>query len=195
MSTPAYCRLEDLPEVEPLIDAFVEQLPCRAPGPYPEPKVEGMDEQTANLLLDAFANGGSAELTAIAQYFQHSLTITDPVISNLELCISLSEMKHLDLIGGLIESLGGKPKYWATNRFYWTGGHVGYGETTSGKVALDIQSEREAIAGYERLLRQTQHPAVRAVLERILADEIVHLSLFEQAYARAKALERGEAGS
>ena len=28
VSTPAYCRLEDLPEVEPLIDAFVEQQVC-----------------------------------------------------------------------------------------------------------------------------------------------------------------------
>ncbi len=173
-----------LPDVEELVDEVVRQLPCRAPGWYPEVKIEEEDKRTAKLLLDAFADGAAAEFTAIAQYFQHHLTIPDHAVANLELCIALVEMKHLELIGDVIEQLGGEPRYWATNKAYWSGGNVLYGDDPGGKVLMDIQAERDAISGYERLLLQIGQPQIQALLRTIVADERVHLELLERAYMR-----------
>jgi bacterioferritin len=177
-----YPDFRTLPDIEEKVHDFVMELPCRAPGDYPSAEIAGVDKEYADVLLDAFADGGAAELTAIAQYFQHALTIPEHAVSNLELCTALTEMHHLDLIGEMIESLGGTPKYWRTNRHYWSGGNVGYGDSTPAKLLLDIQAEREAVAAYERLLEQIDNAQVRAVIERILADELVHLQLFQDAY-------------
>lgn len=54
-----------------------------------------------------------------------------------------------------------------------------------------LQAEQDAIASCQRLLRQIGHPGVRAVIERILADEVAHLVMFEKAFARASAIEKG----
>jgi bacterioferritin len=166
------------------VDEFISSLSCRVKKTYPSGKVNIKNKHVADLLLNAFADGGNAELTAIAQYINHHLTINNKNVSNLELCIALVEMKHLEMIGNLIESLGGNPKYFRTNRQYWTGGNVDYGKTLCQKLSLDIYAETEAIAAYRELLRQIKIPQVRRVLKRILADEIYHRKLFRAAYAK-----------
>lgn len=166
------------------VDEFVTSLSCRVKKPYPSGNVKVKNKRVADLLLNAFANGGNAELTAIAQYINHHLTISQKSVSNLELCIALVEMKHLEMVGNLIESLGGNPKYFRTNRQYWSGGNVDYGKTLCQKLSLDIYAETQAIAGYRELLRQIKIPQVRRVLKRILADEIHHRKLFRAAYAK-----------
>jgi bacterioferritin len=115
---------------------------------------------------------------------------------NLELCIALDEMHHLQVIGEMIVSLGGDLRFWAPNRSYWTGGIVSYGASDVEKISQDIFSEKEAIGGYEALLREIQflntdnNPSlnqVNAVIQRILEDETVHLSQFSDKYNQLKA--------
>jgi len=171
-------------DIEDKVDDFILSLPCRVNRPYPSAEISDPDNRTAQLLLDAFADGGNAEFTAIAQYIHHHMTIEQEDVANIELCISLVEMKHLELLGTMIESLGGDPRYWRTNRAYWTGGNVGYGDTLCEKLTLDIFSEQEAIAGYEALLRMIDNSQVRTVLRRILEDELIHLSLFTRAFQK-----------
>ncbi|HEX3012571.1 MAG TPA: ferritin family protein [Syntrophomonadaceae bacterium] len=166
------------------VDEFVSELSCRVKKPYPSGKVKIKNKHVADLLLNAFANGGNAELTAVAQYINHHLTISQKDVSNLELCIALVEMKHLEMVGDLIESLGGNPKYLRTNRQYWTGGNVDYGKTLCQKLSLDIYAETEAIAGYRELLRQIKIPQVRKVINRIIEDEMLHRKLFQAAYKK-----------
>lgn len=171
-------------DLEKEIDEFISSLSCRVKKPYPSGKVNVKNKHVADLLLNAFANGGNAEFTAIAQYINHHLTINQKAVSNLELCIALVEMKHLSMLGDLIESLGGNPKYFRTNREYWSGGNVDYGKTLCQKLSLDIYAETQAIAGYRELLRQIKIPQVRKVINRILEDEILHRQLFRAAYAK-----------
>jgi bacterioferritin len=80
--------------------------------------------------------------------------------------------------------LGGDPKYLRTNKKYWSGGEVSYGQTLCEKLSLDIYAETEAIAGYNHLLRRITIPAVRRVIKRIREDEILHRKLFREAYAK-----------
>lgn len=169
-------------------DDFTDSLPCRAQKPYPDAKMPFRDEKIANKLLSAYGDGGGSELSAITQYINHMERIGGKELSDLIFCIALVEMRHLHLIGMMIESLGGNLRYWAPNRHYWSGGIVSYGETDCERLSLDIQAEQEAINGYNELLREIQrenNPAlvrVGNVIGRIIEDEAVHLNLLTTAY-------------
>ena len=171
-------------------DEFIDSLPCRAQEPYPSAEIPTKNEEIANMLLSAFADGGNAELTAITQYQNHSDTISEKELSDMIFCISLVEMRHLDLVGTMIESLGGDLRYWRPNHAYWSGGEVDYGKSTCEKISLDIKEEQEALSGYEELLRsicRIDGPGaeqVIRVIRRIMEDEMFHLELFNNAYRK-----------
>lgn len=169
-------------DIHKMADQFLESLPCKVNEPYPEPKAEAKNERYAMLLLDAYADGGKSEMTAISQYIHHHLTIQDKDIANIELCIALIEMKHLQLLGDLIKALGGSPKYRRANKAWWNGGEVSYGDTAEFKLKLDIEAEKEAIAGYKTLISEIKDRDVVKVLQRILEDEIMHLNIFTDLY-------------
>lgn len=173
----------ELADLEERIEAFIETLPCRAQKPYPEVEITKTNEEYAKMLLDAFADGAPAEMTAITQYFHHYLVMPNPDIANLELCIALVEMEHLEILGEIIEALGGNPRYWRANKSYWSGGNVAYGveQDTAELLRLDIEAEKVAIIAYERLIEEIDDPCIKKVLRRIVEDEKVHLKLFRQA--------------
>jgi rubrerythrin len=125
-------------------DDFADSLPCRVQKPYPSAQISAKNEAVANMLLNAFADGGNAELTAVTQYLNHSDTISDKCLADMIFCIALVEMRHLDLVSTMIDSLGGDLRYWRTNHAYWTGGNVNYGSSTCEKLSLDIEAEQEA---------------------------------------------------
>lgn len=167
--------------IDRLVDKFIEDLPCRHPDPYPKLGIFQPNRENAVLLLDAYADGAAAEFTAIAQYMYHHFTIADPEIRDLEFCIALVEMKHLELLAELISGLGVEPRFWRANRGYWNGSNVMYGASPCQQLRMDIEAEEAAIAGYNRLITEMEDPEVIKVLERILADEEVHLQLFHEA--------------
>jgi bacterioferritin len=169
-------------EIEKMVDEFLESLPCKADIPYPEVEVEGENIRYAKLLMDAYADGEKSELTAITQYMHHHLTIQNKEIANAELCISLIEMKHLELLGDLIKMLGGNPKYRRSNKAWWDGGQVSYGDSTEFKLKLDIDAEKAAIDGYRTLISEIEDKHVVKVLRRILEDEIVHFNILTELY-------------
>ncbi|MHB1420077.1 MAG: ferritin family protein [Bacillota bacterium] len=170
-----------------LVKNFVMTLPCHAQNPYPSAMMPAHNVRIATLLLNAFGSSAS-EMTAVAQYIHHHLTIEEKDVANMELCIALVEMFHMEMIGEMIESLGGNPKYRNPNKFYWTGGNVGYGDTLCSKLSADILAEEEGIAGYESLIRDIRDvdgPAATYVIEcieRIIEDERSHLYCFKSAY-------------
>lgn len=124
--------------IDQLADRFAESLPCRVQKPYPSAHIPVKNRKAADMLLAAYADGGNSELTAITQYLHHAKTISDPKIADTVFCTALIEMLHLDMLGTMIESLGGDPKYLRSNDYYWTGGYVNYG-------TVDL---RKAFAGY-----------------------------------------------
>lgn len=137
-------------------DDFLNKIQCRSQNPFPSTQMPVQHAQAAELLLSVYAGGGNSELTALTQYFVHSQTLSDVDAKNLDLCIALDEMHHLQVIGEMIVSLGGELRFWSTNHMYWTGGYVSYGITDKEKISQDIFSEQEAISGYEALLREFQ---------------------------------------
>ena len=76
--------------------------------PYPNINVKRRNTDHAKLLLHDYA-GINGEDTAIHQYFYQSLIVPNKNLSEDLKHISEVEMKHLDILGRLIELLGIKP--------------------------------------------------------------------------------------
>lgn len=130
-----------------------------------------------------------SELTAIHQYIYHDFTLHEqyPDVAELEECIAIVEMHHLELLAETILLLGGDPRFWyrRNNEYiYWDAGHPYYGVNICDRLAADIEAENGAIRQYRKHQAMIKDPYVDALLERIILDEQHHLTLFTQAYEK-----------
>ncbi len=179
--------------LEQKIDEFVQSLQCRSPrgGTYPPTKVADKNPKDGEKLLDAYA-GHAGEVSAVMQYFDHSLRFGQDPAGKTLLCVAMTEMRHLALLGELIANLGSEAKYYSADHSWWSGQDVYYGSGSpdgADRARLlenDIKIEREAINGYDRLLKEIREPEVLAVLRQIRADEEEHIRLFEDSLAKFK---------
>lgn len=160
---------------------------CALPAPYPEPKVVRPNHYYAMLLLEDYAGVGG-EMTAINQYFYHHLTFEQyEDLAELEECISIIEMHHLELLGETIKLLGVAPEYRTLTHNkpkYWDASYVYYGTNVCDRLAADIAAEKGAIVQYRQHQQLIEDPNIKALLERIIMDEEHHLKLFNEAVAR-----------
>lgn len=160
---------------------------CALPDPYPEPRVTGKNRQYAMLLLEDYA-GTISETTAINQYFYHYLTFLEyPDLAELEECVAIIEMFHMELLGKVIRLLGVSPRLrvLCNNRpVYWNGSYVYYGKKICDRLAADIKAELGAIEQYRRHYQMIDDPYIRELLQRIIKDEEHHLNLFREAAAK-----------
>jgi len=160
---------------------------CAFPEPYPEPRVVRPNHYYAMLLLEDYA-GTVSEMTAINQYFYHHLTFeTYNDLAELEECISIIEMHHLELLGETIQLLGVPPEFrtLTNNRAnYWNASYVYYGNNICDRLAADIAAEKAAIQNYRFHQYIIDDPNIKQLLERIIKDEEHHLRLFSEAAAK-----------
>lgn len=160
---------------------------CALPYPYPEPRVTRENHYYAMLLLEDYA-GNVSEMTAINQYFYHYLTFEKyRDLAELEECISIIEMYHLELLGETIRLLGVNPEYRTLthNRTnYWSASYVYYGNNICDRLAADIAAEKSAIQQYRFHQSLIDDPYIKELLERIILDEEHHLKLFRDAAAK-----------
>lgn len=183
--------------IEEKIDEFLETLPCQSDIPFPPIKVEKENLEYANLLLDAFASSADSEIQAITQYIYHSKTINNEAISNALMCIALVEMHHLDALSELIPLLGGKPFYENSSKNFWMTGNIAYVDknniyekqsdnakndksTIRQKLESDINGEKNAINGYNLLLKTIKDKYIQKIISKIISDEQVHIKIFEE---------------
>lgn len=158
---------------------------CALPIPYPEPKVIGRNLYYAELLLEDYA-GRVSEFTAINQYLYHYFVFDERYkeLAELEECISIIEMFHMEMLAKTIILLGANPRYYSmidNQRVYWNASFVYYGNAVCDRLAADIAAEEEAIINYRKHQQLIKDPYIVNMLERIIQDEQHHLSLFSQA--------------
>ncbi|MEW6771355.1 MAG: manganese catalase family protein [Bacillota bacterium] len=159
---------------------------CELDLPYPEPRVAAPNRYYAELLLEDYA-GPLSELTAIHQYIYHDFTFHEeyPELAELEECISIVEMRHLELLAETILLLGVAPRFWFVreNRFvYWNASFPYYGKNVCDRLAADIAAEENAIEQYRAHQKAIKDPYIDGLLQRIILDEEHHLKLFTEAY-------------
>jgi bacterioferritin len=160
---------------------------CALPEPYPEPEVIAPNLYYAQLLLEDYT-GAVSELTAINQYIYHYFTFNHfKDLAELEECISIIEMKHLELLAETIRLLGMAPEFRVLTSnlpVYWSAAYVYYGIEISDKLDADIAAEIQAINNYRFHQQLINDPCIKQLLERIIMDEEHHLKLFREAKAR-----------
>jgi len=152
---------------------------CSAPGPYPEIKVIKPNTYYAQLLLMDYA-GTVSELSAICQYVHHHLQFSSKYedLADLEECIAITEMKHLEMLGETIKLLGVDPQYYSieqNQKKYWDASVIFYGKDICDRLAADIAGEKAAINQYREHYKAIDDPYVKAILARIIKDEQYHV--------------------
>ena len=160
---------------------------CARPEPYPGPRVIGPNPYYASLLLEDYT-GTVSEMTAINQYLYHYFTLhrLEDLAEMIE-CISIVEMKHMELLAETILLLGGDPQFRTlTNNIpcYWSATYVYYGIDVCDKLAADITAELQAIEQYRLHQGLIPDPNIQQLLERIIMDEEQHVILFQEALAK-----------
>jgi bacterioferritin len=160
-----------------------DMSPYHLTDPYPVPVNLSPNAEESALLSLAYA-GVNSEMTALSQYVVHHLTCYDknPDISHDILQIGIIEMFHLDMLGSCIKQLGGSVDL--VNRFgsaaYWTSKNIKYGSDLISRLRIDIQSENDCIESYRRIIARLKNQALIDLLARIIADEELHITLFNQ---------------
>lgn len=153
----------------------------------PYPTTDGIcpDALSLRIISPAYAAPHS-ELNAILQYIYHAMFFersgrkdyADTITG-----IAISEMHHLDLLGATILALGAAPVFSQLPpgcfNFY-SAKFVAYSNSLKNMLEDDVLAERQAIAGYERMLNCLKNEQVKKIIERILEDERLHLEKFEE---------------
>lgn len=155
----------------------------RVPLPYPEAIIGARNEHYARLVSGAYAGSGS-ELTAITQYAFHNLYTDDyPDVFTAMKYITIVETTHLRMLGKLMIQLGLSPRYGSyETETYWNGLYSDYNTRIGDLLAVDIQGEHDAIAHYNRLVKQIRDENITQLFRRIILDEERHLEVLIPLY-------------
>ncbi|MTI83894.1 MAG: bacterioferritin [Firmicutes bacterium] len=161
---------------------------CSLPVPYPELRIKRPNRYYAELLLEDYA-GQVSEMTAINQYFYHYIVFEEKYddLADLEECISIIEMLHLEMLSKTIRLLGVDPKLRTlthNKHTYWNAEYIYYGQGVCDRIAADIAAEKSAIAQYRKHQELINDPYIDALLERIIMDERHHLDLFSKMWEK-----------
>lgn len=98
------------------------------------------------------------------------------------------EMIHLRLLGETIYLLGGVPVFGSVSEDkilrLWNSGEIIYNRDLKKMLKSDIESEEMAIKNYNDNLREIDDKYVKELIERILIDEEIHLTIFRNLYKK-----------
>lgn len=154
--------------------------------PYPSLDGIEMDIRSARIISPAYAAQFS-ELTAVCQYFYHHLQFKrqeENELATLLEEISVTEMRHLDILGTMLGRLGVNAILTAnppiSNNFFSTA-YVNYINSPERMLEADIKAEANAIEEYNRMLEKLDNQDVAAVISRIVMDETLHLEALTKA--------------
>lgn len=154
---------------------------CILNEPYPKIEVKGHDKELADR-LSVLASGKDGELTAVLQYtYQHiSLPPKFAYTADILECISITEMKHFEMLCKLIKALGGDCRIAVCDRnryIYWNGVCVDYSQNFVKMIRNDIRNEQKAISSYNSFIEKCGDQKLNALIKRIIKDEEHHLAL------------------
>ena len=161
---------------------------CSLPVPYPRLRVEEQNASYAKLLSIPYASNGG-ELASILFYtYGHLVTASrNERLSELLRCISITEMRHFEILGSLIVMLGGSPRLWAADsRGCFGAQNIVYSDDSQRIIRTAISMEREAAETYKRILGKISDGYVAEILQRIILDEEHHIKLFSELQENAR---------
>lgn len=148
--------------------------------PYPSIDDIVPNGQDLRLMRNNYA-GVISELSAITQYVFHQLHAKENDFTEIGkslLSIAQVEMRHLNILGGVIGKLGGNPKFMYHNgcqMAYWNGGMIDDHCQIKTMLQKDIKLEQETIYLYSRQEKEVSQPTIAKILQRLILDEELHI--------------------
>lgn len=169
---------------------FEKKKRGRADLPYPEVYIRQKDPKYVGLLLDLFA-GVNGEFTASSQYIYQILFSGNeyPDIKEILDAISRCEMRHLFIVGDMIQQLGGDPRFWTqqnNKNKMWDAGSVHYIKSPKRMLLDDIENEMAQIRNYKITIDSIEDEEITHLLQRNKMDEDIHLQLLVGLYEKYK---------
>ena len=93
------------------------------------------------------------------------------------------EMRHLRILGILIEKLGLVPYYVTynnNNAIPWNSDYVNFTTDYRSMLVSNIDSEIEAIKYYNKIINETHDENIIQIFKRIIMDEERHVHIFKE---------------
>jgi len=151
--------------------------------PYPKVEVQKKDPNLAYHILKLYA-GNLSELTAVNQYSFQGIYLNDyKDLSKILENISIVEMRHLKILGELIEKLGLIPYYATYNNnkpIPWNSDYVNFTINYREMLVSDINGENDAIKEYKKIINMTDDSNIKAIINRIILDEERHIEILKK---------------
>ncbi len=174
------------------------QQPCGSnglclPQPYPNAAANAENERYARIIRNSFAGRESA-LTAMMTYLYQSIRFGDCADDLRETLwgISMCKMYHMRLLGELLLSLGGEPKYFyctppnANSGTWWSAqpAVMTYSKNLGDALRAAIEAEKAGIEEHKSTINYVDDQGVCTLLKRIVLDEEYHLKILTELYKR-----------
>ena len=165
--------------------------PIQVDGAYPTTAGIAPDAYSLRIISPAYATG-DGELNAILQYVYHSFFFNKKgygEIADVLKGIAIAEMHHLDLLGETVLALGAAPvysQYPACPFNFYSTKYVAYSGSLKNMLEDDLLGERRAVAAYKKMLHALKNEQVKAIISRILADEVLHVEKLQEVLAEFK---------
>lgn len=156
---------------------------CTLPTPYPEIRVEAKNGNYARMLSLAYA-GPDGELGTILSYIYGKTVSMDKkpdMLSDVLECVSITEMRHLEILAKLIYLLGEEPRFCGSNRrMFFNTSSLTYSDDPTRIIKNAMDGESRAIKLYKELSRVIDDAYIKKILERFVLDEEHHLKIFSE---------------
>ena len=142
---------------------------------YPEIKNFCKNSYYSGILQNLFA-GSEGEVIIFLQLQYHSNTLKNynPKISKILYEISLTDLKHQQLLSNAIEMTYGNPIY-ATTQGKWIGGRqIDYVKDVKQIIHANLEAKEKAIIDYKLAISKIENQQIKMLLSSILSDEETH---------------------
>lgn len=152
--------------------------------PYPSLAAIQPNEQDLHCIRNDYA-GQISELSAITQYVYHQLLAKEKAFATVGkdlLSIAMVEMRHLNILGGVLLRLGGNPTFTYEKDGHlidWNSGLIDDCQQVKAMLLNDLRLEQETIACYKRQAQQVSQGAIADVLNRLVLDENCHVVVLQ----------------
>jgi len=158
----------------------IKNLPTSAEGAYPEVMITTKDRNTANILQNLYCDCNSETEAVLGYIYQYY--ITQPMeedIAEIFEKISITEMRHHELLGKTIVKLGGVPYYVNGRNMPFRISCINPTRNLKEILRNNIKDEERAIENYERAIDRIDNESIKDLLKRIIEDEQVHLKTLQ----------------
>ena len=142
---------------------------------YPAVKNPCKNSYYCGLLQNLFAGSEGEVLTFLQfQYHANILRPFNEKISNVLNEISLTDLKHQQLLAEAIQKTYGNPVYANSQAKFISGKQIDYIKDTKQILQLNIEAKEKMIIDYKLAISKIENIQIKLLLSAILADEENH---------------------